>query len=184
MTRELSIGVFRSTLGPRLTYSFRLAPREQIVGLAREGEELVRTAGIPERFKQVLQKFGRQNGGGARIGYITYLRGLHPDANGQVASVHYHPKDGLGGLRTRHLGMGYFLEALAVHDLQRNGITGVRTSMSASQERRSQLQKAGLEPERVYRPREWLRGLGRGLKASSKTPEPWIAWAIRVLKEK
>jgi hypothetical protein len=125
-------------------------------GFAR-GAPLVRVVRIPARFRAELEAKAERFKDDSHLGHILYhARG--PSAN----STLYFPKEAVGPKAAR--GLGYHLEALAVHHLGKEGIRFITQEPVYSRFRAGQLRKAGLTPEQQYFLRVWLRGLGRGLR--------------------
>lgn len=96
------------------------------------------------------------------IGYISYSVDSSNTARAQL----YYPKSLMFPDKEKRLapGLGYYLEALSVHNLRtREGVARVTRGVS-SKARENQVFKAGLplyEPASV---REWLEGMGRGIR--------------------
>ncbi len=98
-----------------------------------------------------------------RLGSIEYR------SSGETAiSRSYWPKSELpkveGG--TRGLGLGYFLEAIAVKHLQKLDFSEIKTTEAPVDPRLNQLKKIKLKPDTPYPIRTWLLALGFGIKKS------------------
>ncbi len=138
--------------------------------LKRIPPEVKRAGGVLVDIKPLLARDARilapHVNGVLKSGIISYL--LTPSYPGIAARGD--PYDPKGNLPVSVPRFGYFLEAMAVTDLDSLGATHVWTSQTPSQSRRDQLERVGLPVGRQTPIREWRAGLLKGvrLKPSGK----------------
>lgn len=162
----LYIGVSYRPVGKTRLYSFFAGKKDE---LARppEPHRIVRIVRAPKHLQAALKELvDAQPRAFAGLGHIEYSL-VHSDA----ARVNdYQPKRSLEvrKIKTRGLGLGYYLEMLSTHHLQGQGINFLRTSTVPSAERLGQIKKIGLTPTEFYTAEEWKRALGKGVRLAIK----------------
>ncbi|MFH1751024.1 MAG: hypothetical protein ABH863_05070 [Candidatus Micrarchaeota archaeon] len=120
----------------------------------------------PEISKRIASNWDMMDGKKVqKLGYVNYRW------RGNLAtSFEYFPKDLLEikQIQMRHLGIGYFLEAITVRHLLKQKFTMIRSDECPETPRVNQLRKIGLEPGSKYPIRGWLQALGYGINLSIK----------------
>ncbi len=133
-------------------------------------KDLVGVRKLPREWADVLNNIPNNKDSRQLSGVIGYI------IRGKTAtSMAYYPKgtDYLKDPRSpppeTAPGLGYYLESLAVKHLKdKLGVTHISTSTEPSGARRAQLGKVGLPIKTVVPIKDWLEGLGKGIKTRRK----------------
>jgi hypothetical protein len=156
---RLRVGVYYLRGRPQFrgerTHSFRFYLGREFEK-ERDGHTLAKVRLLPRRFHEAVAALPR----GARVRRLGEI--LYGQQGELARSLSYDPKAGMGE-RTAP-GLGYYLEAVALNFLRRRGVRTMETSVAPSKGRRAQLLKAGLPVRQEVDVREWLRGMGRGIR--------------------
>lgn len=124
--------------------------------------ELIALKRVPKAWKGELSRHFEKNktaDGLAMIGDIQYF-GIDEVA----MTFSYYPKHELE-MRSA-FGLPYFIEAVTTHDLTVQGYSHVCTTSGPDQPRVKQLERVGLQTVADVEIREWLKGMGRGIRMS------------------
>jgi len=132
--------------------------------------EYVKCFKIPRIFSEYPLPKASANAYTGEVHY-TYLSGDKPltpePRRNTFASSYYLIKPG-ALIPLRGLGIGYYLELIAVSLLTNNqpepDRLQFRTSYGATEKRRGQLEKVGLKAKTEFLAREWINGLARGVR--------------------
>jgi hypothetical protein len=138
-----------------------------------DGAALVSLKRIPSVWRTDLGIFHSNYVGiknkSVQIGYIDYTINFSTNGYATAMTESYYPRSSLGpkySRAQRHLApkIPYFMEAITVHDLMTKQIDYVATSYNPSYKRYEQLSNVGLFLYKETEIKEWLRGLGRGIR--------------------
>ncbi|MDE1824086.1 MAG: hypothetical protein KGI00_01310 [Candidatus Micrarchaeota archaeon] len=134
------------------------APFEKLPLGAAKTLTLASLKRVPKPWREDIERHVDVSGMGiAKMGYILYN-----DEHDMVRSTTYYPRDELvNGSAER---ISYYIEALAVRQIQLQGTMRVATSYDPSDKRIEQLERVGLLIHGPMEIRDWLRGLGRGIR--------------------
>ncbi|MDE1851892.1 MAG: hypothetical protein KGH69_04370 [Candidatus Micrarchaeota archaeon] len=103
----------------------------------------------------VMDKAGEN--GIAPVGYVSYA-----GTQGFASAETYYPRDELSYGSAKRI--AYFIEALTANQVRRNGAAFTTAGFEPSDSRKAQLERVGLPSEGATTIREWMRGLGRGIR--------------------
>ncbi|MDE1851888.1 MAG: hypothetical protein KGH69_04350 [Candidatus Micrarchaeota archaeon] len=101
----------------------------------------------------------KEKNGLAYVGQIFYMGG-----NGSTTPESYYPREKLD--KGPASGFAYLFEAITTKDLQRLGYSRISTTFKPERQRKEQVERVGLRTVVEIDIREWLKGMGRGIKAS------------------
>ncbi len=127
---------------------------------------------VPTAWSEDIEEHVRLSGNQERcahLGHIIYTR----DCNGENASAFsYYPRDVLGARGAPRL--SYFLEAMAIHDLQTQGVLRISQTHTVTIYRERQLGRVGIPLKLEFDAGHWLKRMGHGIRqhlACLKTEE-------------
>lgn len=136
--------------------------------------ERVAELDVPKQWRKAIQKIAAKPRG---LEKFNEDRNRHIDfkvsPDGKTAVVYnYFPKpDALRGLFGQR-GWGYYIEALGLSQLKKQGVTRVRTTDDAlhgpTRDRESQLKAVGLPIGKEVPIDVWLKAMGKGIKQSKE----------------
>ncbi len=180
--RPLYVGVFLTTDrhkgATRHAYAFSAGTEKQIRAMGSEQSPLIGVKKAIPAVQKALAPFMPENGSVLHIGGIDYL--IHSRHEKQTATSHeYYPKAALEeigkeAMKKSHP-LGSYLELLTTRDLEKKGVTHVRTTYSPSPARRRQLVRCELPTYSRAPIGKWIAGLGRDVAGKTGPISFWRA---------